>query len=164
MHIKPDFKFSSRIIHILLADDDEDDCLFFREALDGLGLPVQLTTVANGEQLMEHLSKKRKKIPDVLFLDLDMPRKNGFACLAEIKLDERLQRLPVIILSTFFDEDMLNLVYKDAAHYYIRKPTDLKQLKKVLLEALTLISQKNIPLPAKAGFILAGNILTSGWK
>ncbi|MEI6408629.1 MAG: response regulator [Bacteroidota bacterium] len=164
MHIKPEFKFSARTIHILLADDDEDDRLFFKEALDELGLPVQLTMVENGEQLMAHLSKKRNKIPDVLFLDLDMPLKNGFACLAEIKLDERLQRLPVIILSTFFDEDMLNLVYKDAAHYYIRKPTDLMQLKKVLLEALTLISQKNVPLPAKAGFILAGNILTSGWK
>ena len=148
----------SRVINILLADDDEDDCLFFEEALNELPLSVQLTTVHNGEQLMQLLTSKKNKLPHVLFLDLNMPRKNGFVCLKEIKLNSRLENLPVFIFSTAFDQDILNLVYKDAAHYYIRKPAEFSQLKKVILEALTLISQKNFSLPGKDDFVLTGGL------
>lgn len=145
------------VINILLADDDEDDRLFFEEALKELPLTVQLTTVHNGLQLMQRLNQKKTKLPQVLFLDLNMPGKNGFACLKEIKLNDKLQKLPVFIFSTAFDQDILNLVYKDAAHYYIRKPVEFARLKKVILKALTLISDKNFKLPGKADFLLASD-------
>jgi CheY-like chemotaxis protein len=147
----------TRAINILLADDDEDDRLLFKEALDELKLTVGLTTVENGEQLLELLTRKGNKRPDVIFLDLHMPRKNGFAALLAIKLNKKLQKIPVIIFSTSFDEDMLNLVYKDAAHYYIQKPAEFSQLKKVMLQALTYISQKKVFLPGKDGFVLTGD-------
>ena len=70
---------------ILLADDDTDDCIFFKEALDELLLPTKLMTVHDGEQLMHLLANESTELPDVLFLDLNMPRKNGFECLEEIK-------------------------------------------------------------------------------
>lgn len=154
MNIQSKSFFPSKL-NILLAEDDKDDCLFFEEALAELPVPVNLTTVYDGEQLMEKLSKKSKKLPDVLFLDLSMPRKNGFACLLQIKLDERLQKLPVIVLSTHGDKDMLNLVYKDAAHYYIQKSGDLSQTKALISKALTLIFRDN-SLPGKADFVLSG--------
>ena len=147
---------SPRVLNILFADDDDDDRLLFEEALKELPLPTQLTTVENGNQLMERLAQKRTKLPDALFLDLNMPGKNGFACLKEIKLNSKLEKLPVFIFSTANDPDMLNLVYKDAAHYYIRKPAEFSQLKKVIQKALTLISQKKIPLPGKDDFVLTG--------
>jgi len=145
-----------RKLNILLAEDDEDDCLFFKDALEELQIPVNLTVVHDGEQLMQLLAKKKTKLPDLLFLDLNMPRKNGFACLLKIKLDEKLQKMPVVILSTYDDQDMLNLVYKDAAHYYIRKPGDFSQLKKLISQALTLVLQNN-SMPGKKDFVLSGD-------
>jgi CheY-like chemotaxis protein len=146
-----------RAINVILADDDEDDCLLFEEALNELPLPTQLSTVHTGNQLMARLAQKKTKLPDVIFLDLNMPGKNGFACLKEIKLNSKLENLPVFIFSTAFDQDMINLVYKDAAHYYIQKPNEFALLKKVILKALTFISEKKISLPVKKDFILVGD-------
>ena len=79
-------------LYILLADDDEDDCAFFKEALDELLLSVSLVTVNDGVQLMDFLSDNPlKRLPDILFLDLNMPRKSGFECLAEIKEIDKLK-------------------------------------------------------------------------
>ena len=64
-------------ISILLADDDADDRFFFGKALKELPISTELTTVEDGEKLMSYLLKNSEKLPDVLFLDLNMPRKNG---------------------------------------------------------------------------------------
>ena len=144
-------------INILLADDDQADCLLFKDALKELPLSARLTIVSNGEELIEEISKKDCKLPDVLFLDLNMPKKNGISSLGEIKRNTDLQNLPVIILSTASDLDTVKNVYRNAAHYYICKPTDFSQLKKVIYEALVLIMQKDNPLPLQENFIITGN-------
>ena len=141
-------------LNLLLADDDIDDCNFFKEALEGLPVSTHLTIVHDGEQLMRLLTKQTIALPDVLFLDLNMPRKNGFKCLTEIKLDRKLQHLPVIILSTSFDQEVVNLLYKNGAQYYIRKPADFSQLKKVIQQALRLIAQENISQPPVEKYVL----------
>lgn len=133
----------SQNISILLADDDKDDCLLFKEALEELPLQTTLTTVYDGEQLMHILTKKPDGLFHVLFLDLNMPRKNGFACLKEIKHDKILKQLPVIIFSTSYDEHIADLLYKDGAAHYISKPVRFSELKKVIQQALTLIAQNN---------------------
>lgn len=147
----------SQNINILLADDDKADCLLFRDALEELPVSANLTIVPNGELLIEELTKKGNKLPDVLFLDLNMPRKNGFASLGEIKRNTRLQELPVIIFSTSSELESVKRVFRDAAHYYICKPVDFSQLKKVIYEALTLITQKDNFLPMKENFIITGD-------
>jgi CheY-like chemotaxis protein len=147
-----------RKLSIFLADDDKADCLLFKEALEKLPVSAKLTTFENGEQLMERLTKKQNKLPDVLFLDLNMPRKNGFISLGEIKRNNKLDSLPVIIFSTALEQDKVKQVFRDAAHYYIRKPTEFSELKKIIYEALTLITQGNNPLPAKEKFILTGDL------
>jgi len=143
-------------INILLADDDKADCLLFKNALGELPVTARLTIVHNGEQVIEELTKKGNEQPDVLFLDLNMPRKNGFATLGAIKRSSELQNLPVIIFSTASDKEMVKIVFKDAAHYYICKPVDFSQLKKVIYEALTLITQKDNPLPLEEDFMITG--------
>jgi CheY-like chemotaxis protein len=147
-------------IVLLLADDDKDDCLFFKDALDELPITANLTTVHNGEQLMQLLAEKKVEppLPHVLFLDINMPRKNGFECLSELKLDEKLKQLPVIIFSTSFEQDVVNLLYKKGAQYYIRKPSEFFQLKKVIYEALLLATQDTVLQPAKEDFVLKGDI------
>jgi CheY-like chemotaxis protein len=150
----------SENINILLADDDKADCLLFKEALEELPVSAMLTIVHNGEELIEEITKKGNKLPDVLFLDLNMPRKSGFASLGEIKRSTDLQDLPVIIFSTASNVETIKNVYRDAAHYYICKPGDFSQLKKVIYEALTLITQENNPLPLQEKFMLTGNSIT----
>jgi CheY-like chemotaxis protein len=144
-------------INILLADDDKADCLLFKDALEELPVSAHLTIVHNGEQVIETLTKKGNKMPDVLFLDLNMPRKNGFVSLGEIKRDNDLQNLPVIIFSTASERETVMNVFRDAAHYYICKPSDFSQLKKVIYEALVLITQKNNPLPLEDRFVIKGD-------
>ena len=143
-------------IHILLADDDLGDCMLFKDALEELPIATRLTIVHNGEQAVEELNREGMKLPDVLFLDLNMPRKNGFAALGEIKRHPELEKLPVIIISTSSELDSIKKVFRDAAHYYICKPVDFSQLKRVIYEALTLITKKNSPLPLEENFMITG--------
>ena len=150
-------KSFQRLLNILLADDDMDDCLLFNEALEELPVVARLTMVHDGEQLMQWLTDKRNKLPDILFLDINMPRKNGLACLSEIKHNDKLKKLPVIIFSTSFEKEMIDRLYNDAAHYYIRKPTEFSQLKKIIQIALTLIGQEKSPLPIREKFLLTGD-------
>ncbi len=138
-------------VHLLLADDDMDDRYFFDKALKDLSISANLTTVEDGAKLMDYLSKHSDQLPDVLFLDLNMPRKNGSECLTEIKDLEELKSLPVIIYSTSQDEEMADLLYKKGAHYYIRKGSQL-ELEKVLLDVLNLIGKDNLLRPARNKF------------
>ncbi len=151
---------SSENINILLADDDKTDCLFFKDALEELPVSASLNIVYNGEELIEAITDKEGKFPDVLFLDLNMPRKNGYATLGEIKRNTDLQDLPVVIFSTTSDEKSVKNVYRDAAHYYICKPADFSQLKKVIYEALVLITQENNRLQLREKFVITGNSIT----
>ncbi|HMT27895.1 MAG TPA: response regulator [Bacteroidia bacterium] len=128
-------------INILLADDDKDDCMFFKEALDEIDLTTHLTTVYDGEQLMQHLQTRHLQLPDMLFLDLNMPLKNGFACLEEIKQNEKLKSLPVIIFSTSYEEKIANQLHLAGAQHYICKPADFPLLKKVIQQAIILIME-----------------------
>ena len=147
-------------IILLLADDDRDDCLFFKDALDELPITADLTTVHDGEQLMKLLDEKVSEppLPHVLFLDLNMPRKNGFEVLSELKLDDKFKHVPVIIFSTSYEQDVANLLYKKGAQYYIRKPADFSLLKKVIYQALLLAMEDNSTQPKKENFLLKGDL------
>ncbi len=140
--------------NLLLADDDEDDCLFFKEALDEIAVSTNLSMVHDGVQLMDYLKTNISNFPDVLFLDLNMPRKNGLECLDEIKNDEKLKSLPIIIFSTSLDSEIVNNLYIKGASYYIRKPGDFSKLKTVIEKALNVASENNFKQPERAKFIL----------
>ncbi len=146
-------------ITILLADDDHADCLLFKEALAELPVSAQLTIVHNGEDVLEELTKKGNALPDVLFLDLNMPRKNGFSTLGEIKRNTDLEELPIIVFSTSSQMETIKRVYRDAANFYICKPVEFLQLKKVIYEALTLITQEHNPLPLQENFMITGDTI-----
>jgi CheY-like chemotaxis protein len=140
-------------VNILLCDDDIDDCTFFKEGLAEFTLPTQLTTVHDGEQLMQFLNET-KELPHVLFLDLNMPRKNGFECLSEIKLSKKLKDFPVVIFTTSFEQGVVNQLYQNGAQFFIRKPSDFSQLRKIIQHTIPLIAQGNIPQPTRENFVL----------
>lgn len=140
-------------LDILLADDDTDDHFFFTKALEELSFQTQLTTMEDGEKLMTYLLANQLKLPDVLFLDHNMPRKNGAECLKEIKNNPILKSIPVIMYSTYLHEDIAEVMHKNGAHYYIRK-TNHVELKEMLTYVLTLILEKKFTRPSRNRFLL----------
>ena len=125
---------------LLLADDDIDDVAFFKEALEELPFTSRLETVNDGVELMEFLNGELIELPDMLFLDLNMPRKTGYECLSEIKSDDKLKHLPVVIISTSFEHDVAQLLYKNGADFYLCKPTDFTTLKQFIHKAIDLVT------------------------
>jgi CheY-like chemotaxis protein len=140
-------------VTILLADDDTDDCFLFEKALNEISIPTKLIIVKNGEQLMDYLTVHTDHLPDILFLDLSMPRKNGFECLIEIKEDVKLEKLQVVIFSTSFTRGndlepyLINTFSKMGALDYIRKPSDFEQLKNIIHQVLIKLIATNGSMP-----------------
>ena len=143
---------SNAPLNILLADDDKDDRYFFEKALGRLPTSVNFTTVNDGAQLMKYLKTNSDNLPDVLFLDNNMPRKTGSECLVEIKSDERLKKIPVILCSTSLGDDFANELYQNGAHYYLHK-CDFPELIKCIQMALESL-EKNPYQPARSKFML----------
>lgn len=142
-------------LNILLADDDKDDRFFFAKALKEISIATNLKTVNNGERLMDYLDRNSERLPDALFLDLNMPRKNGAECLAEIKSKKKLQQLPVIIYSTSLNDSIADVLYQKGAHYYLRK-RDLDELTEILEHIFVLMIKHEFARPTRKEFILNG--------
>jgi CheY-like chemotaxis protein len=124
-------------IFVLLADDDIDDCHLFADALGDLKLPVRLDCAVNGVDLMKRLNDG-SKLPDLVFLDLNMPLKNGVECLSEIKQSESLTKIPIIILSTSAQKDVVDIAYGRGADMYVKKPDSFSTLKQILGKILNI--------------------------
>ena len=113
---------------IMIVDDDSDDRDFFCDAVTELDSPAECLTAINGEDALKILRNEVKHLPAFIFLDLNMPKMDGRMCLAELKKDEQLKNIPVIIFSTSSNpkdiEEMNNL----GAAYFLTKPSDFKKL------------------------------------
>lgn len=139
---------------IYLADDDADDRLLFEEALMEISKNFALTTANDGEQLMKILDDNIPPPPNLIFLDLNMPLKNGFECLDEIKKDKKLKNIPVVIFSTSCQKEAIDKVYNKGANYYICKPDNYQKLKKVLNKMFTIdLSGTNLQ-PSRENFLI----------
>ncbi|MBG6185998.1 MULTISPECIES: response regulator [Flavobacterium] len=125
-------------INICLADDDEDDRLFFTDAFDELKINTKVSTFNDGVELMDYLNHEDSVLPNVLFLDLNMPKKNGVECLLEIKKNEKLSDIAIAIYSTSSSEEHIEETFINGANIYIKKPNDFEDLKKILSEVVTI--------------------------
>ncbi len=135
--------------NIFLADDDADDLLFFEDALKEIAIPSQLTISHNGLELMSNLETlTAHPPPDVIFLDLNMPFKNGFECLKEIRETPKLKDIPVVIFSTSNNESTVSKTYSLGANCYCCKPNSHKTLIKTIESVLALdLWKQNQQLP-----------------
>lgn len=118
--------------HILLADDDKSDRMLFIDAFSELKIETNVQTFNDGIQLMDWLNKENINLPEFIFLDLNMPRKNGLECLKEIKSNEKFKGIFIAIYSTSDNEDDIDETFLNGANVYISKPTSFSSLKKVL--------------------------------
>ena len=143
------------IKQILLAEDDEDDFLLFQEALNEYKEPIRLNWVKDGEELMKVLKQDKGEIPDIIFLDINMPRKNGFECLTEIRQHQTLKFIPVIIFSTSNDQALVSWMYNAGANLYLSKPTDFRKLKESIQKAIAIDWKTQTPYPPVKNFVLS---------
>jgi CheY-like chemotaxis protein len=121
----------SMVKHILIADDDEDDRMLFADALRQVSQSTNLSMATDGVELLSML-RLAASLPDVIFLDLNMPGKNGADSLKEIKKDPHLSRLPIIIFTTTANHKTIDQMYALGAQYYIQKPADFEVLKSLI--------------------------------
>ena len=120
---------------LFYVDDDIDDLEFFQEAVESLGERVFVFHNANDALLA---IKDSTSLPSMLFLDLNMPTKNGFEVLEELKSAKKINKFPIIIYSTASDSSTVDRCRKLGASLYIRKPTSLPALKQVLRNVLAI--------------------------
>ena len=139
---------------ILMADDDDDDYLVTRNAFQELPSPNRFFRVDNGEELMDYLfrrgqysNSKNFPIPDIILLDVNMPKKNGHEALKEIRAHPDLQMIPVVILSVSHDKEVIGRSYRLGANSFIKKPISYDQLM-VIVKALSHYWFDIVTLPA----------------
>ncbi|KAA3598116.1 MAG: response regulator [Calditrichaeota bacterium] len=123
---------------ILLAEDDFEDRILVKEAFGENKLANQLNMVEDGQELLDYLDRKGKfndpvkyPIPDLILLDLNMPRKNGIEALKEIKLSEN-KHIPVIVLTTSEAESDVVKSYKLGVSSYIVKPVSFEKMVEII--------------------------------
>ena len=123
-------------ITILVIDDNPTDIMIMSEALKSTKVQVDLRTACDGISGLEFLRRMGPNTdaprPDLILLDLNMPRKNGHEVLAEIKADEVLRTIPVVMLTTSQSEDDLAKAYAAHVNCYIRKPVDFEKFVQVV--------------------------------
>jgi CheY-like chemotaxis protein len=121
---------SVKSVEILLVEDDEGDVLMTREALDESNIGHSLTIASDGLIALDLLwgtGDDEPLDPDLILLDLNLPRVSGFEVLDHVKSDERLRRIPIIVLTTSQDEDHIVRCYDGHANAYVNKPVDFDQ-------------------------------------
>ena len=129
---------------IYLADDDADDCMLFEDALREISISTELTTANDGVELITLMESTVPPAPDIIFLDLNMPRMNGIECL--IKIRNNHINIPVIILSTSNSEELIRQTKTLGASGYICKPDNFKKYRSVMKDVLSIDWKKHDPL------------------
>jgi len=118
-----------KAVHILLVEDNEGDILLIKEAFEDAKMHVDLSVVKDGKEAMNFVDKQDRyvdaDIPDLILLDINLPKKNGHEVLQYIKESEKLKHIPVIMLTTSSSERDINLSYNHYANCYIAKPIDV---------------------------------------
>lgn len=119
----------ANIPQILLVEDDPGDVMLIEESIEDAQIPIGLSHVDNGVSALQYLRKQgkysRASTPNMIFLDLNLPKKDGRAVLREIKRDIELRKIPVLVLTTSEATEDINMAYDLGANCYVPKPVDL---------------------------------------
>ena len=119
---------NTKLLNIALADDDDDDRMLFSEAIEEISIKTKLSLFNHGQELMDYLSAPSVVLPDLIFLDLNMPIKNGMECLKEIRQNSNLKDLCIAIYSTSSSEKDIEETFLNGANIYLNKPNNFVKL------------------------------------
>lgn len=139
--------------HIFIVDDDQEDREMFSEALSCVNQNAMLVEISSGVKLLQALESEDAPLPDIIFLDLNMPKISGIDCLKKIKSsDSRFKDLKIVILSTYSNADDIQEAYNQGANRYYVKPTLFDNLKDIISGVLDANWKMNSP--AKESFFV----------
>ena len=117
---------------IMIADDDNDDVQLTKDCFNENRLPIQVSDVGDGQVLLDYLKEmnesiKAKQLPQLILLDINMPRKTGFEVLEELKQDESLRKIPVVVFSTSHSLKDVERAYELGASCFVSKPNSFEE-------------------------------------
>lgn len=124
---------TSKPIYVMLADDSPDEHFLFIHTVKGIDKSITISTAVNGEDLLNKLAGE-SNLPDIIFLDINMPFKNGKECLYDMRQDVRLRDIPVVIYSTSDEKSDVEETFVLGADMYLKKPQDFIELEDILKE------------------------------
>ncbi|MBS1593653.1 MAG: response regulator [Bacteroidetes bacterium] len=124
---------TSKPIYVMLADDSPDEHFLFIHTVKGIDKSITISTAVNGEDLLNKLAGE-SNLPDIIFLDINMPFKNGKECLYDMRQDVRLRDIPVVIYSTSDEKSDVEETFALGADMYLKKPQDFIELEDILKE------------------------------
>jgi CheY-like chemotaxis protein len=128
-------KVEAKRLNVILADDDDDDRYMFNEAIKELRLDINTQMVRDGLELMNCLENS-EQLPDMIFLDLNMPVMDGFQCLEKIRKNIRYKDVSIIIYSTASSDIYINKTFSLGANIYLIKPNSFNELKDLLYKII----------------------------
>jgi CheY-like chemotaxis protein len=149
------YHLNNEPIRIFLADDNQGDCISFGKALTELSMYTRLTFVNNGEQMLQILELNEALPPNIIFLDVNMPIKNGYECLDEIRKNKQFENIPVVMMSTSNAVETVNKAYMHGASLYICKPNSFPKLKEMLRQILSMEWDINVRQITESDFYMA---------
>jgi len=127
-----------KMAHILLVEDNEGDILLTLEAFEESKFKTQVTVARNGLEALDYLNKKGEfsnvHRPDLILLDINIPIYNGLEVLEEIKQDERLKKIPVIMLTTSSNQKDIEKAYLNYCNSYVKKPLEMSDFMEAILK------------------------------
>jgi CheY-like chemotaxis protein len=138
-------------LNVLLVDDDSEESYLFNEALEHAHLHINLSRATDGNDLMAYLGNR--PTPDLVFMDINMPYKDGLEALNEIRVNPKFKNLPLIIYSTTKNEDRINACYEKGADMFVIKPDDFDELMQVVKKICT-YDWKNYTRPPRENFVI----------
>ena len=119
-----------KLFNVLLIEDNEGDVLLTKVALENTGVPFKLSILDNGESAINFLNKihdTTEDIPDIILLDINLPKKNGHEVLKFIKNNDQIKQIPVVVLTTSSSQKDIDLAYANHANYFITKPSEMDE-------------------------------------
>jgi CheY-like chemotaxis protein len=143
---------TATINDIILAEDDADDVYIFNVAVRETTLPVVIRHAADGEKLFELL---KEQIPDILFLDIQMPCKEGTACIVDIRKNREYDNMPVVMYSALTLSKYIDHCFENGANFFLPKTGSLETLVTKLKYLLTLDWKTYMHYPSKEHFVLS---------
>lgn len=149
-------------LKIILAEDDTEDQELFLDALEQAQVPSEVTTVENGQQLLDNLRDESQPNPDVIFIDVSMPVKGGIKALEEIKKDEELREIPAVMLSTWDHPADIEDAFEKGADLYVQKPSSFAGFVLVLRKVFLLHWAKALLSPVKKLFFVSEKNVSQG--
>ena len=141
--------------NVTLADDDKDDQLLFKEAVKEGDINAEVTVANDGNELMQNLKDPAQPNPDIIFLDINMPGKDGKECLKEIKEDENLKDIPTVMLTTSVNNKDIEETYGAGANLYVPKPSSFRVFVNLLKKIFRMHWSHVLMRPFRKNFVLS---------